>query len=184
MFCKNCGTEFLEGIFCPECGTKNETSKVDNHDITSDVNYTAEEYQKAYNILSEYEQVEEEKMIITKLGWPNPDDIESRIRQRLDIYYKASALDIKTVAAKQQIEQMKRDIMEDYYTYQKKDGSLGAQKFWAIVFSILAVCFLFPLGIIGIIIGIVVIWAGWNAVSELKKTKKTLEELDAILRQL
>ena len=24
MICKKCGTEFTEGIFCPECGTKSE----------------------------------------------------------------------------------------------------------------------------------------------------------------
>ena len=22
MVCKNCGAEFSEGVFCPECGTK------------------------------------------------------------------------------------------------------------------------------------------------------------------
>ena len=30
MKCKNCGTEFNEGIFCPECGTKNEPMTNEN----------------------------------------------------------------------------------------------------------------------------------------------------------
>ena len=24
MKCKNCGFEFAEGVFCPECGTRND----------------------------------------------------------------------------------------------------------------------------------------------------------------
>lgn len=27
MICKKCGIEFAEGIFCPECGTKNEETE-------------------------------------------------------------------------------------------------------------------------------------------------------------
>ena len=30
MKCKNCGTEFIEGIFCPECGTKMESPEDSN----------------------------------------------------------------------------------------------------------------------------------------------------------
>lgn len=33
MLCKNCGTEFSEGVFCPECGTKNEESFVDEKTV-------------------------------------------------------------------------------------------------------------------------------------------------------
>ena len=29
MICKKCGTEFMEGIFCPECGMKYEEIEAD-----------------------------------------------------------------------------------------------------------------------------------------------------------
>lgn len=35
MKCSNCGVEFNEGIFCPECGTRNDN---ENADATSDFN--------------------------------------------------------------------------------------------------------------------------------------------------
>lgn len=35
MKCKNCGTEFNEGFFCPECGTRYETEN-DNKELLQD----------------------------------------------------------------------------------------------------------------------------------------------------
>ncbi len=51
MRCNNCGTEFAEGIFCPECGTKveNETSrqilndKVDEKEVEKEVKEVVKE---------------------------------------------------------------------------------------------------------------------------------------------
>lgn len=36
MKCKNCGVEFPEGIFCPECGTKHEEQKDELNGIFCD----------------------------------------------------------------------------------------------------------------------------------------------------
>ena len=35
MKCTNCGTEFEEGLFCPECGTKNDEGNI--QEITPEV---------------------------------------------------------------------------------------------------------------------------------------------------
>lgn len=181
MICKECGAKFEEGIFCPKCGANNEESVTEQqgHAVVLD-----DEYQKARTILNEYEHVEEEKRQIMKLGWSNADDIETRIRERVKIYQRAKALELQTNGAKQYLQKMRDEISEDYHEYKEKDRSLGAQIFWMIVFSVLAICFLFPLGIIGIIIGVFVILGGCSAVVDVVRTKHTLEELKIIMKDI
>ncbi len=181
MVCKNCGTEFNEGIFCPECGTKIEVEENTKSVSSEEISEFAEKKQKAYDILTEYEQVEKEKFLISELSWSDDKDIENRIKQRVKAYKKAKTLDLRTDQAKQLIQKMRDDIKADYYKYvREKDGSLAAHRFWAIVLTLIAVFVLFPLGIVGIIIGILFIFAGWGMVSDLKKAKRTI----AVLRKL
>lgn len=185
MVCKNCGTEFDEGIFCPECGTKVEMEEDTKNVQSEESSDFAEKRQRAYDILDEYEQTEKENLIISKLGWSNDKDIETRIKSRIKVYKQAKTLDLRTAKAKQVIQKMRDDIKADYSEYVKvKDGSLGAQRVWAIVITLISVFGLFQLGIVGIIIGILLIYGGWSAVSDLKKVKRTIAELQALIDEI
>ncbi len=185
MVCKNCGTEFDEGIFCPECGTKIETEENIKNALSEETTDFVDKQQRAYDILNEYEQVEKEKKIISELSWSDDKDIENRIKQRVKAYKKAKTLDLRTDQAKQLIQKMRDDIKADYYKYvREKDGSLGAHRFWAIVLTLIAVFVLFPLGIVGIIIGILFIFGGWGLVSDLKKAKRTIAELRKLMDEI
>jgi|InofroStandDraft_1065614.scaffolds.fasta_scaffold06134_4 uncharacterized Zn finger protein (UPF0148 family) len=176
MKCKNCGTEFEEGIFCPECGNpyNNEAN-----------NCTRErEIKRAYQIITEYNSAEEEIALISGLKWSDSKDVYERICKRIEVYKKAESMKVQSESAQQLIKHMRCELEDDYNEMRKKDGSLGAYIFWACIFSLLAVWFLLPLGIIGLIIGILVIYACWSNVFELKKTRTRLYELRDILDQL
>ena len=162
MKCKNCGTEFEEGIFCPECGNpyNNEAN-----------NCTRErEIKRAYQIITEYNSAEEEIALISGLKWSDSKDVYERICKRIEVYKKAESMKVQSESAQQLIKHMRCE--------------LEAYIFWACIFSLLAVWFLLPLGIIGLIIGILVIYACWSNVFELKKTRTRLYELRDILDQL
>ena len=161
MKCNNCGTDFFEGVFCPECGTKYVA--------------TAEERQKAHNILDELDVAEKEKTMIKQLGWSEAKEVDVRIQERLLTYGKAKELNMKTVVAQQLLDKMKSDIKNDYREIVKK----GSEKngITLIVWIILAI-FVGPnFGIIGIIIGICGVAGSIMGIKEGKVFKELAEEI-------
>ena len=170
MKCSNCGYEFDEGIFCPECGTKNDVS--------------VEERQKAQNILDELDSVENEKKMINQWGWSNDKDVMVRIIARLEVYSKVKDMNVVTEASKKTIQNMKIDIINDYSKLCKEADGIGIQTFWAVVFTVLAIVFGFPAGILGIIIGILFIYGGWAAVNDKKRAKALSKKLETTIKQL
>ena len=170
MKCNNCGTEFNEGMFCPECGTKYVVS--------------AAEHQKAQSILDELDAVEKEKEMITRWGWSDDKEVNIRILARLDVYSKVKGLNVKTTEAKKMIERMRIDLIDDYRKLEKEGDGVGSQKIVAIVCTILSILFAPGFGIIGIVIGVILCAAYWSAVKNLKKSKQLAIELKSRIDNL
>lgn len=62
MKCKNCGTEFNEGIFCPECGTKNEPMTNENTVVENTITMeTQNEEENNNNAVKVNKNLKEEK---------------------------------------------------------------------------------------------------------------------------
>lgn len=61
MKCKNCGTEFLEGIFCPECGTRMEDNI--SKSVSEQSNDAVSEKERLAKELAEHElEIERQKI--------------------------------------------------------------------------------------------------------------------------
>lgn len=182
MKCKECGCEFDEGKFCPQCGTKYDGREIENQKGDSDDNSNTDSaYQKAQSILNEYKIVEAEKEKISAVGWSRESDVKERIKTNINNYKKIKQLGLKTEYAKQEIEKKRREIRNDYETIKNNETGVGVAIFWAIVFTIVSIKFLFSWGIIGIIIGIIVIIGAWGGVKDAKEEISFVDKLGAFL---
>lgn len=179
MQCVNCGTIFDEGSFCPECGTKcNLDVNVENENNTQK-EAAGDAFSKADSILNEYERIEKEKKIISEIGWSTEKDLTERVIIRSTQFNEIRKRELRTDYAKQVVKKMAEDLKMDYEEVEKK--SIAKQSALAIFWTIIALSFLFPLGIIGIIIGVLLIIGGWKEVIDVKKAKKLKEELECFL---
>lgn len=177
MRCRECGTEFFEGVFCPECGAKYAE---ENNVI---VNGTEEGLVKAQTILAEYDRVEEEKNRLKSINWPNSGEAKKRIRERIEAVKEARNLGLKSEYAQNEISKMCIEIRQDYSKIQRETKEGNSQIIWAIALTIVSLTILFSLGIIGKIVGVIIILSQWNAVYEHEKDKKLVIELDEILKK-
>lgn len=179
MICKNCGTSFEEGIFCPECGTKCESNNTSNQDNP----ILEQRHQVAHNILDEFERVEKEKALIDQLGWPTSNSITKKIAARIEIYHKAVALNVKTDEAQKKVAQMKKDIEHDYYKYKQDGEGLIGQTVVAIIATI-AVLWWWKPTIFRTLVGLFLIFAMWFAVIEIIRYKINFKKLDKAFKKL
>lgn len=180
MKCKECGCEFDEGKFCPQCGTKYDGREIENQKGDSDDNSNTDSaYQKAQSILNEYKIVEAEKEKISAVGWSRESDVKERIKTNINNYKKIKQLGLKTEYAKQEIEKKRREIRNDYETIKNNETGVGVAIFWAIVFTIVSIKFLFSWGIIGII----VIIGAWGGVKDAKEEISFVDKLGEIIKR-
>ena len=179
MICKNCGSSFEEGIFCPECGTKCESGNTSNQNNT----VIEQRHQIAHSILDEFECVEDEKLLIDQLGWPNSKDIIQRIAARIEIYHKAVDLNVKTDAAQKKIVQMEQDIKDDYYKYKRDGEGVIPQAVWAIIITI-GVLWWWEPTIFRTLIGLLLFGAAWGAVIDIIVHKMNFKKLDKVFKKL
>lgn len=180
MKCKNCGTEFEDGVFCPECGTKYIENEVSEN--TSNVE---EAMKKAHDILDEYKKVEEEKekLQAMKAAWPTDGEPQKRILVRLDILKRARYLNLETEYGKNELEKMVNEINADYKKIKYEYSESDTQIFWAVGLTIFSLVVLFRWGMIGKVIGVLLILGEWESVWEHKKDSKLIAELDNILEK-
>ena len=180
MKCQNCGTEFEEGLFCPECGTKWIESDIDKKNL-SDENSDQENedaLRRANAILEEYNDVEVEEEKIKNLGWNNSIDDAERVRIRMKQLEEAEKLELKTSLGQKKIQEMRSDLKQDYLKIKKDTLSVPAAIITTVVGSILCMYFLLPYGTVKKVIGIVIIIGLVNNIYEAWKNQKILREIE------
>lgn len=174
MKCKKCGWESETGKYCVKCGAKYEEKDIEN------IN---EAHLKAKYILNEYRIIEEEKQKIMEIGWSNDSNREKKLSENIEKLNQIVRLELKTEGAKQEIEKKKKEIIQDYRIIKGKKASFWGQVIFGIIATILSIVFLFPMGILGIIIGGVIIWAFWAAVVDVVKKNAIIDELEEKLKK-
>jgi uncharacterized Zn finger protein (UPF0148 family) len=173
MKCRKCGTEFFEGLFCPECGTKwiSENDNMENEQAQI----------KAEDILKQYEAVDEEKKQIKEIGWNQDRDCLDRAKKRLEQLRRLEQLNLKSEYARCEIIRRERDLRNDYYQIQNENYSMKSAVGYAVGLSLATIFLIAFLGIIGIIIGIVLIIGAIGILMGPQESKKTMKEIDDFL---
>lgn len=179
MKCQNCGTEFEEGLFCPECGTKWIENNINTNVLNSDSDQENEQaLQKANAILEEYSHAEVEEEKIKHLGWnDSPNDAE-RIRIRMKQLEEAEKLELKTPLGQQKILDMKNDLRQDYLKVKKGAVPVLVSVVMAIVGTILCMYFLLPYGTVKKVIGIFIILGLLDYIYENWRDNKVIKEVE------
>ena len=79
MICRKCGTEFAEGIFCPECGTKNEDMVNDEKLIVEEIGEEGKNVEE--KSVKDKQTVEIEKTIIKENAEKEEREIAEQVAQ-------------------------------------------------------------------------------------------------------
>ncbi|MDO5361020.1 MAG: hypothetical protein Q4F03_00035 [Eubacteriales bacterium] len=190
MKCKNCGTEFDEGLFCPECGTKCENglavTEVLREDVSEEMKVGKDAISQAYDILEKYDDVEEELNKINKIGWSDTYEKIDRARAHWVQVKEMHKLNCKTEHARNKIAQREEDLKDEIRKLERTP--IGAAFLVAIVFIAISIFFLLPGGIIRKIFGVLFILAGlWavpQAISENYKIARLKEEFYEYNKQI
>lgn len=172
MKCKNCGTEFSEGLFCPECGTKwiEENENIDN-----------DAELKAHDILKQYESVDNEKKQIEEIGWNQDSDCCERARKRLEQLRNIENQNFKSEYAKTKILKMKSDLRDDYYEIEHNNYSMKTAIICGVIADLIGLFLICSFGIIGIVGGIFLLFGSINVYIGPIESKKRMKEIDDFL---